>query len=468
MSWRRYFSRRAEALSLAQRFLIGALVWSVIIVLGGVLATTTVYRAQALGLLEDELDGTLITLSRSLEVLPDGQLTSTDEGSPPDPRFEIPLSGRYWTIAEVDEAGDSRTLFQSFSVFDDILKIPAALIDDAVDRPGSIVHGDSIGPYTEPIRLAVQAILLPNREKPVLLVVAADKTNTDRGADRLRTILVLAMVTLAGGTLIAMWLGLRYALRPLNRIQSDIADVREGRISALKDDYPSEVRPLSEELNKLLEHNRSVVERARTHVGNLAHALKTPLAVLRNEAAGDSQLDQTVRRQADFMSDNVQHYLNRAQAAARAHTLGTRSELKLSADGVARVMNKIHQADGRRVTVRIPPMLFVAVERQDLDEMLGNLIDNACKWARSDIRVDARDLGNGLVEVSVDDDGPGLSEEEQVEAVKRGVRLDEKAPGTGLGLSIVADLADMNGGNLSFDRSPIGGLRAMLTLRRVN
>ncbi|MEM6534205.1 MAG: sensor histidine kinase [Pseudomonadota bacterium] len=460
--------RRADELSLAQRFLIGALIWSVIIVLGGVLATTAVYRAQALNLLEDELDGTLITLSRSLEILPDGQLTSADEGSPPDPRFEIPLSGRYWTIAEVDNAGDSRTLFQSLSVFDDVLKIPASIIDDAVERPGAIVHGDSIGPYLEPIRLSVQAILLLDRERPVLLVVAADRTTTDQGADRLRTILVLAMVALAGGTLIAMWLGLRYALRPLNRIQSDIADVREGRISALKDDYPSEVRPLSEELNKLLEHNKSVVERARTHVGNLAHALKTPLAVLRNEASGDSQLDQTVRRQADFMSNNVQHYLNRAQAAARAQTLGTRSEVRLSADGVARVMNKIHLNQGCHVSVLVPAGLFVAIERQDLDEMLGNLIDNACKWATSKIVIDVLILENGLVQVNVDDDGPGLSQEQQIEAVKRGVRLDEKAPGTGLGLSIVADLADMNGGSLSFDRSPLGGLRAMLTLRRVN
>ncbi|MEL7541894.1 MAG: ATP-binding protein, partial [Pseudomonadota bacterium] len=212
--------------------------------------------------------------------------------------------------------------------------------------------------------------------------------------------------------------------------------------------------------------NRAVVSRARTHVGNLAHALKTPLAVLRNEAKGETQLDSVVRRQSEAMHANVDHYLRRAQAAARAEALGARSQVNEAVQGIARVMNKLFAADGKSVTVNVPDMLYVRTEQQDLEEMLGNLLDNACKWATRDVHVFAEHDGNGLIAISIDDDGPGLSPEEREEAVKRGVRLDETAPGTGLGLSIVADIAGMNGGSLTLDESPAGGLRATVRLRR--
>jgi signal transduction histidine kinase len=276
------------------------------------------------------------------------------------------------------------------------------------------------------------------------------------------------MLALASGTLLAMALGLRFALRPLDRIQSDLTDVREGRRALLEGDYPAEVLPLSRELNKLLEHNREVVARARTHVGNLAHALKTPLAVLRNEATGETLLDDVVRRQTEGMRTNVEHYLTRAQAAARAEALGTRTQVAPSVDGLARMMNKLFSREGKAVDVAVDPAFYVRVEQQDLEEMIGNLVDNACKWAKAQVRVLAEAGENGLLLIHIDDDGPGLSPEEREHAVKRGVRLDETAPGTGLGLSIVADIAGMNGGGLELSESPLGGLRASLSLRRAN
>ena len=322
------------------------------------------------------------------------------------------------------------------------------------------------GPAGEPIRIAVQSITIPNRENPILLVAASDRTQSNEGADQLRTILIIAMTTLAGGTLLAMALGLRFALRPLDRIQSDISDIREGRQASLSNDYPQEVQPLSAELNKLLEHNRSVVSRARTHVGNLAHALKTPLAVLRNEAKGDTQLDDVVRRQAESMHANVEHYLRRAQAAARAEALGVRTQVLEATDGIARVMNKLFARDGKQVQVDISDTIYVRTEQQDLEEILGNLLDNACKWADARIQVSATVDDDGMVVIHIDDDGPGLAPEEREQAVKRGIRLDETAPGTGLGLSIVADIAGMNGGSLTLNESPSGGLRATVHLRR--
>lgn len=459
---------RFQRLSLARRLLLGALLWSVLLVVGGVLALTTVYRAETLNILDDEHAATIQTLARAIEPLGDGtgRIRDIEDRHPPDPRFQVPLSGKYWLIVALDENGGHSGDITSRSVFDETLDLPASLQAQALANPGQITSSNGIGPADEPVRITVQTTTFPERDTPVLLVAISDRTLSLAGVDRLRTILLVAMLALASGTLLAMALGLRYALRPLDRIQFDVTEIREGRQAALSIDYPAEVQPLSEELNKLLDHNRAVVSRARTHVGNLAHALKTPIAVLRNEATGDTQLDSVVRRQTETMHANVDHYLRRAQAAARAEALGVRTQVQTATDGIARVMNKLFAADGKSVSAEIPDDIFVRTEQQDLEEILGNLLDNACKWASSIVQVHARQDDDGMVAIYIDDDGPGLSPDEREDAVKRGVRLDETAPGTGLGLSIVADIAGMNGGSLELDEAPLGGLRAIVRLRR--
>lgn len=459
---------RFQQLSLAKRLLLGALLWSVLLVVGGVFAISAVYRTEAINLLDDEHEVTIRTLAQAIRPLDDGtgRIEDLADKHPPDPRFTIPLSGKYWMIVAVDEAGELAGSIRSRSIFDEDIVWPSTFTEQALNNPGIAVDFNTNDRTDEPLRVSVQATRYPERENPVLLVAASDRTLTMEGVDRLRTILLLAMLGLAGGTLIAMAMGLRYALRPLERIQADITEVREGRLASLDGDYPVEVQPLSEELNKLLEHNRSVVTRAQTYVGNLAHALKTPLAVLRNEATDETQLAEIVRRQTETMHSNVDHYLRRAQAAARAEALGVRTQVSGGVDGLARMMNKLFAADGKTVTVEISDALYVRAEQQDLEEMLGNLLDNACKWAAADVQVTASEADNGMVVINVDDDGPGLSPEEREEAVKRGIRLDETAPGTGLGLSIVADIAGMNGGGLTLSDSPLGGLRASVALRR--
>lgn len=458
---------RFQRLSLARRLMIGALLWSILLVVGGVFAMTAVYRAETLNLLDDEHAATIQTLARAIRPLDDGtgRIEDIEDRHPTDPRFTIPLSGKYWMIVAVDENDAHVGDIASRSIFDETLKLSDQLTRQALDNPGQFISVNAIGPAEEPARYTVQATTYPERPNPVLLVAISDRTLSMEGVDRLRTILLVAMLALASGTLLAMALALRYALRPLDRIQLDLTEIREGRQAALSGDYPAEVTPLSEELNKLLEHNRAVVSRARTHVGNLAHALKTPLAVLRNEAKGESQLDDVVRRQSQAMHSNVEHYLRRAQAAARAEALGVRTQVLEAADGISRVMNKLYAADGKHVTVSIPRDIFVRTERQDLEEILGNLLDNACKWCRTQVQISAARADAGLVVIRIDDDGPGLSPAEREQAVKRGIRLDETAPGTGLGLSIVADIADMNGGSLDLKESPTGGLRASVRLR---
>ncbi|WP_084396922.1 ATP-binding protein [Henriciella aquimarina] len=453
-------------LSLSRRMLIGAVIWSLIAVVGGIVAMTLSYRAQTIRLLEQELDSVLVTLPRALEILPDGRVVDLEDKLPTDVRYDLPLSGRYWAMIAVNEDNSFGDDIRSQSLWDGPLPVPDDLAASALANPGMTVYDNAVGPADERLRVAVRAITVPNREQPILLMAAADREATDEGANQLRLLLLISMTFLAAGTLIALWVGLRLALLPFDRVQLHIAQVREGKRARLDGDYPVEVLPLTEELNKLLDNNRAIVERAQTHVGNLAHALKTPLAVLRNEATGSSALDDVVRRQTETMRANVEHYLKRAQAAARSEALGVRTEVKPVLDGIVRLLNRLFEESGVSVSSTVEPGLFVRVEQQDLEEMLGNIMENACKWTKSRVEVSAEAGDNAQMLIHVDDDGEGLTDEERAAVVKRGVRLDETAPGTGLGLSIVADIAEMNGGRLTLSDSPLGGLRATIAVRR--
>ena len=453
-------------MSVSRRMFIGAIIWSLIVVVGGIIAMTVSYRAQTVRLLQQELDSILVTLPRALEILPDGRVVDQPDKLPSDVRYDLPLSGRYWAMIAVQEDGSMGDDIRSQSLWDGPLPLPDSLATDALADPGQTEYGNATGPADERLRVAIRAITVPNRDNPILLMAAADRQATDEGANQLRFLLLISMSLLAAGTLIALWIGLRLALLPLDRVQTHISQVREGKRARLDGDYPVEVLPLTQELNKLLDNNRAIVERAQTHVGNLAHALKTPLAVLRNEATGESSLDDVVRRQTESMRANVDHYLKRAQAAARAEALGVRTEIAPVADGLVRLLNRLFETQGITVISTIKAGIHVRLEQQDLEEMLGNVMENACKWAESRVEVSIEASDNDTMMIHVDDDGRGLTADEMHSAVKRGVRLDETAPGTGLGLSIVADIADMNGGRLDLSESPLGGLRATITVRR--
>jgi len=452
--------------SLARRLLVSAALLSFIVMAGLVLILSTVYKNQTLTILDDEIDRTLLTLLDSVQADEAGKLVYNEEDLPSDPVFERLLSGRYWAIIEL--AGDSsfsiessrlsRSLYQS-----DIPWLESDVVP-LIENLGTIQRADGVGPFDEPVRMAAEAITMSNHESPIVLLVAFDRTDTDRGALQFMWILIAAMSALGAMILIALWFGVRSALKPLSRVQQDIEDVREGRQTQLEGDYPSEVLPLSKELNKLLEHNRGVVERAKTHVGNLAHALKTPLAVMMNEAAGKTPLDDVVRRQAGAMHESVQHYLKRARAAATAQSLGARCEIKPVLDGLSRLLNKLFAEKGIEVVVDCPDHLYFRGEKQSLEEMVGNLMENACKWATSRVEVSTEMTVDGFL-LHVEDDGKGLTQDERSAALKRGVRLDEAAPGTGLGLSIVTELSQMHNGTFVLDRSKkLGGLRASLSL----
>jgi signal transduction histidine kinase len=272
---------------------------------------------------------------------------------------------------------------------------------------------------------------------------------------------------IAGACLAAgFWLYTR-GLRPVSALRIRLTAVHEGRERRVTGDYPAEIQPLVDDLNALLEHQEKMVARAQGKAGDLAHGLKTPLAVLANEieraeAAGQRELAASIAEQIARMRRQIESHLAQARAASGA-TAGVRTEVRESADAIARTLGRLHADRGLAIAVTAPPGLLVRARREDLDEMLGNLVDNACKWGRHRVDITAAADGSHVV-ISVDDDGPGVPPAMRDVVLQRGMRADEAAPGSGLGLAIVRDLAEIHGGGIALDTSPAGGLRARLRL----
>jgi signal transduction histidine kinase len=277
---------------------------------------------------------------------------------------------------------------------------------------------------------------------------------------------LLAIV--AAGLVVAGLSQVQSGLAPINRLRARLAALRDGRERRVEGDYPAEVQPLVDDLNALLDERERRVAQAVAKAGDLAHGLKTPLAVLaqeaeRAQAAGHRELAAVLDEQVTRMRRQVEHHLAHARAAAAGGVAGARSPVGASVEALARTMRRLHADRGVTIETAVPPEHMARVAREDLEEMLGNLIDNACKWARARVMVASAATGGGLV-ITVDDDGPGLDPAIRVAVLQRGVRADEAAPGSGFGLAIVSDLADLYGGSIALAESPAGGVRARLTL----
>jgi signal transduction histidine kinase len=264
----------------------------------------------------------------------------------------------------------------------------------------------------------------------------------------------------------------RRGLSPFDRLRLRLSAVRSGSENRIEGSYPTEVQPLVNDLNLLLENREQMVARAMATAGDLAHGLKTPLAVLAQEgerasAVGHEELAATIRQQVDRMRRQIDYHLARARVIASGNPTGMRAEVAGSVESLVRTLSRLHAERGLLIHSQAERDQFVRVAREDLDEMLGNLLDNACKWAASSVAVSSvsGESGPGFpCVIVVDDDGPGISPELRELVMQRGVRADESAPGSGLGLAIVRDLAGFYGGSLSLDTSPFGGLRVRLTL----
>jgi signal transduction histidine kinase len=375
-----------------------------------------------------------------------------------EPRFAQPLSGWYWQI----NAGE-RTLDRSASLWDQHLPV-APPPGPRVTPEDQAATSEIPGPLGQELRLLVRAITLPGIEEPLLYAVAGDRAEISAEKRRFDRLLSLALGVLFLGLLGALLLQVRIALLPLRRIEAALAAIRAGTASRLEGRFPTELRPLAHELNALLDHSEALIERARTHVGNLAHGLKTPLAVLTNEAARrDGALAALVGRQVAQMRRLVDHHLARARAMATGSILGARTEVAPLLTDLRRTLLKIYAARHLAVEVACPPELAFRGAREDLEEMLGNLLDNACKWARHRVRVRVEREAERL-RLTIEDDGPGLAADQRAKVLERGRRLDERVPGSGLGLAIVADIVELYGGRITIERAETGGLAVTLDL----
>jgi len=284
-----------------------------------------------------------------------------------------------------------------------------------------------------------------------------------RDASNVLGLLVIAIVFLMLGAMLA-----RNGLASFNELRQRLSSVRSGQNKQVEGTYPTEVQPLVDDLNALLAHRDQRIREALTKAGDLAHGLKTPLAVLTQEAeqaeaAGHVELASVVRQQVERMRRQMGYHLAHARAAASGATPGVRCVVAESAEGLARTLRRLHAARGLSIDVAVSAGHAVRGQREDVDEMLGNLLDNACKWARSRVAIASCD-GDGTILITVDDDGLGLAPELRTAVLQRGVRADELAPGSGFGLAIVRDLAELHDGSIALDASPLGGVRAALRL----
>jgi signal transduction histidine kinase len=456
--------RGATPRSLATRLFLSAALWSVATLLVAGLVLSAMYRRAA----EQSFDERLGVYLRAIvaDVATPGEDTRTEPGQLGDPQFELSLSGWYWQITPLDQPvgkiKGSRSLFASRLPGLEDMGVPAQI--------GGYRRAYAEGPDGRMLRI-VERVIETDEEGRFLVQVAAITEQLEADIHRFEWALALTFLLLALALVGSTLLQVRFGLRPLRRLQGEVAAIRRGEGDRIDGAFPPDLAPLASELNLLILSNKEIVERARTQVGNLAHALKTPLSVIANEAGDEqSSLADKIREQAQVMRDQVNHYLDRARAAARSNVVGSITEVTPVIEGLVRTFQKIYRDRALDFDLRLEGAPRFRGEQQDLEEMLGNLLDNAGKWARANVCVQlaidpaAEAGGQDFLHVTIDDDGPGLAEDQRAQAMKRGRRLDETKPGSGLGLSIVADLAAVYAGQFSLSASPAGGLRAILRL----
>jgi signal transduction histidine kinase len=429
--------------------------WLVLALAGTAFLLSDLYSRALDNNLTNQLKFDIDTISSAVLDSLDPRLTDV---TVQDPRFNRASTGWYWVVRDSDGAvlATSRSAAGSVAPvltgpFDTDNYRTAVLTDDAGNRVRAVERSTTSN--GRPLRITVTG----NLDEALALV----------GDFRGQALTVLGAVGIA----LAIMSGIvaRLALRPVGRLSKAIEQVREGESQTITGQYPREIAPLAEEINELMRSNIQIIERARNAVGNLAHGLKTPLAVLRNEAASskDTALSTVVLSESEKMGQLVTTYLDRSRIAARSSIVGKKADATLVLLRLVRVMEKLNS----KVTIAFKrpdaSLPWFRGDEGDLEEMAGNLLDNACKWSNGKIAVTMaaeRGSQNSNLVIRIEDDGPGIDEEDAGKVLRRGVRLDEKVPGSGLGLDIVKELVDVYGGSLQLKRSVLGGVLAELRL----
>lgn len=438
--------------SLRVRLTALAAVWTVLALVGGGLVLSYAFRQTVEDAFDKRLEDILIGVVSGVEAGSDGILTVTRQVI--DQRFTQVFSGWYWQVS--DSQG---ILLRSRSLWDQEL---------AGTTPGASVSNDghsyTRGPRNQDLRVFSSEITIPRHTGVLTFSVGADVAETKQQVRTFNALLAVSLGLLGIGLIVAIILQVTLGLQPLHRLRRDLDKVRTGRESRLSGGYPREIDPLVDAMNAVLEHNNEMVRRARAHAGDLAHGLKTPLAILRGEAHDlDADRSDRINRQVDTMNRLIDRHLTRAAAAGVARFTGTRTQILPVAREIRAGLLLLFAEQDILISLDIPAASYFQGEQEDLEEMLGNLMENACKWARKHIRV-AVHVEQTVLRIGVADDGPGLTENESQAAIERGRRFDKQISGSGLGLAIVGDIAALYGGRLTLQRAAAGGLEAVLEL----
>lgn len=439
--------------SFRTRLIVGAAIWIIAgLSVSGVLLSE-LFKAHVTQQFDDELHGHAAELAALIDIAPDGKLSLHRRLS--DPRFLPKDSGFYWRV----EAASGQAI-TSPSLAGRELPLPDPFPALGVER-----HVFVEGPSGQ-LRLVERSVANPHGP-PLRLGIGVEQRLLDEVLGRFNWTLFLSLAIVASGLIGAAMLQVWFGLRPLTRMRHALSAVRMGKASRLPDDLPSEVRPLAIDLNALLEGNLEMLRRARTQAGNLAHALKTPLAVLTAEAehlraTGQSEAASVIQLQCERMRRQIDYQLARARAAALKRSPGVAADVRASLDPVIAALSRLYARRDVSFSVTYQDQPTVALDAQDLNEIVGNVLDNAGKWAKSRAEVVVR-CRDDFAEIIVDDDGPGLPPETYEHVFGLGERLDERTPGHGLGLAIVRDLVELYDGRVTLDVAPLGGLRVILT-----
>lgn len=447
----------------ARLFISGALLASIILSLSTYILTRE-YRLSAEQAFDDRLDiysKNLVGIFAS-QILDGGDITYP--GNAGEQRFELPLSGWYWLLLD---SQDKAILAASNSLTGETLEIqPRDPLQDEEEESG-IQRGYIDGPDGQYLRVIERDIAVGQRS--LKIIVAGDSGSLQASIDSFQWTVLLTQTFFGLALVISLVFQVRFGLRPLSAISSGLSRIRNGQSERLEGEFPTEINPLVQEINALIQSNQDIIERARTQVGNLAHALKTPLSVLTNEANSDaSPFGAKVSEQVQLMGAQLQIYLDRARRAAQAKGSLTSTPVRPAVERLVRVMSKLYRDKNVHAHIEVHDTLLFKGESQDLEEMLGNLIENAFKYGASDVRISAAisrpNNGREMMMVKLDDNGPGIEPENRAGALGRGRRLDETSQGSGLGLSIVNEIAALYGGRIELHSSPLGGLNVRLEL----
>lgn len=461
--------RRPVFHSLRMRLLVATIAGlAVALVLAG-FGLGSLFRDHVLQQFQAGLTQQLDQITARLEFSPAGE-PMIDAQSLYDPRWQRPYSGLYWQVDQTSPDGSYRRgVLRSRSLWDVSLQLGTDALADAAVH----VH-QTPGPMNSSLLVLERTVRTAGRmDVSWRLIVAADMSETTRAVQRFTGGLAASLLVLLCLLVMAAWAQVSVGLKPLRTLQRSLRDVQQARSARLQGVFPSEVQPLVDDFNRVLDQNREVLERARTQAGNLAHALKTPLSVLDHAASVEldkdgSALARHVQEQVRAARRHIDWHLARARVSATQRLPGQRTDVGSVVAGLVRVMERVHAGRGIHIEMQLPELpLYFAGEEQDLHEMLGNLLDNACKWAQARVVVSASPvpgLEPPALRVTVHDDGPGVDDAHRDAVLARGVRLDESVPGTGLGLAIVKELAGLYGGGLELQGNGEGGLSASILL----